>query len=78
MNREKILHNLYLKVSSAETSITFSAFMRQLRKEHPNDVNKFLSFFKDAFDRASEQNLEDLEQVALLEAIHAIGYPSKS
>lgn len=79
MERKEVLEKMYLKVSAqAETSATFSAFMRQLRKERPQDVPKFLTAFKQAFDEASQQNLEDIEQVALLEAMHAIGSTSQS
>lgn len=78
MRRKKVLEEMYLKVSSTETGATFSAFMRQLRKEQPQDVPKFLTAFKRAFDEASQQNLEDIEQIALLEAMHAIGSTTQS
>jgi len=58
-----------------ETIDTFSSTMRNLRKKSPEKVTKFLQAFKQAFDLASEQNLDDVEQLALLEALHVISNP---
>lgn len=63
-----------LKIILAEVNqdMTFSSTMRKLRKDSPNQVIPFLSFFKSAFELAQKENLEDPEQAALLEALQYI------
>jgi hypothetical protein len=47
---------------------TYSSTLRDLRKNHPEQVEPFMIFFKEAFVKAVESNLENLEEAALLEA----------
>ena len=61
-----------LSENNTETAATFSSTMRDLRKSNPKKVNQFLKAFKQAFDMACEQNLDDVEQLALLEAMHVV------
>ena len=58
--------------TTPEITTTYSAIMRDLRKNNPEMVNSFMKSFKDAFDRAMEENLEEAENAALLEAIQTI------
>lgn len=51
-----------------ESTDTFSAAMRSLHKKDPSQAKEFLKAFKEAFDEAMTQNLEDHQEVALLQA----------
>ena len=46
--------------------------MRTLRKEHPDKVKEFLKEFKKNFDKAVLEGLDNVEELALLEAIKKI------
>lgn len=73
--RKKAFQNaveLIKQSKEVETTTTFSSTMRQLRKDSPNKVKSFMEIFKKAFDAASEQKLDDVEQIALLEALQSI------
>ena len=52
---------------------TFSEIVRNLQKEYPDLVKKFLFCFKQAFDEAIEldeiQDLDQLEQACILQAL---------
>lgn len=52
-----------------DVTTTYSAVMRDLRKKEPEKVQAFMRSFKDAFDRAVDENLDEAESAALLEAI---------
>lgn len=51
-----------------ECTSTYSAFMRKLNKENPNLMKDFMRSFKDAFDAAMNERLENHQGVALLKA----------
>lgn len=61
--------------NTTEVTTTYSAFMRELRKDSPELVTNFMKAFKDAFDRAINDNLEEAENTALLEAMQTIEVP---
>lgn len=52
---------------------SYSAVLRHLRKNNPELVTDFLKAFKEAFDEGVQDDLEDIEQAALMEAIQSIG-----
>lgn len=52
---------------------SYSAVLRHVRKHLPDQVNNFLKAFKEAFDSGMTDNLEDVEHLALMEAIKSIG-----
>lgn len=58
-----------IKKASEYMPLTFSATMRFLNKNYKDKVLTFLKIFKEAFDTALLQDLEDKESLALLEAI---------
>lgn len=60
------------EVQEEETS-TYSAMMREINKNQPEIREEFMRKFKDAFDRAMEQNLEDHQTIALMEAKKSLG-----
>ena len=55
-----------------ETTNTFSAAMRKLNKKEPEKVTEFLRAFKEAFDDAMEEGVDDHQNVALLQAKKSI------
>lgn len=59
---------VFKKQSQTESTTTFSAKMRELRKNNPKQVISFLKSFKSAFEQACDDRLEDAENVALLQA----------
>jgi hypothetical protein len=61
--------------NNPEVTTTYSAFMRELRKNNPKLVPSFMKAFKDAFDRAMDDNLEEAENAALLEAMQTVEVP---
>lgn len=63
---------LQLIKESTEVTTTYSAMMRKLRKDQPGKVRDFMKAFKNAFDQATAQKLDDSESVALMEAIQMI------
>lgn len=52
---------------------SYSAVLRHLRKNNPELVSDFLKAFKEAFDEGMRDDLDDIEQAALMEAIQSIG-----
>ena len=63
----------YFKKASEETP-TYSAMMRELnKKKNPELREEFMRKFKDAFDQAMEQELEDAQTLALMEAKKSLG-----
>ena len=60
-------------LKKAQESPSYSATMRKLRKDHPEKVVEFMTSFKEAFDTALEDKLEDIESVALMQAIKTVG-----
>jgi len=56
--------------------LTYSSVMRDLRHNQKDKVNKFMVAFKNAFDEAVLEELEDPDRIALLAAIKEISYES--
>jgi hypothetical protein len=63
------LMNIYSFAEKTDVITTYSAVMRDLRKNNPDKVKDFMKSFKEAFDRAVDDNLDEAENAALLEAI---------
>ena len=59
--------------SAKGPDFSYSAVMRHVRKNSPNKLKQFMKTFKEAFDIGMEDNIPDIEQVALMEAIKTIG-----
>ena len=59
-------------MSHKEITDTYSATMRRLNKEDPEKAKEFMIAFKEAFDDAMDQNIDDGQSVALLQAKEAI------
>lgn len=51
-----------------EVVSTYSAHMRNLKKENPGSMEEFMMHYKEAFDNAMEEELENHQNVALLKA----------
>lgn len=64
-------------IKSAADDFTYSAVMRQLRKEYPEQVMPFLKRFKEAFDQACKENVKDKEKPALMQALQSLGLHEK-
>ena len=52
--------------------LTYSHVMRELRQKDPKGVEKFMKDFKDAFERALDNNLKNPEKHALMESLSHI------
>lgn len=70
MTRLEILKSL---ASKPDDEFSYSAKMRQIRKDHPDKVDDFLKAFKEAFDAAILHNVESVEETALMQAVKMIG-----
>lgn len=55
-----------------EASISYSSVMRELNKNEPEKITKFMEVFKKSFDLAKEKEIENPEALALMEALYAI------
>jgi hypothetical protein len=75
---KQVVTKLAAEPKDETLTVTYSSLMRELRKSKPEKVREFMQVFKAAFDAAVEQGLDDLEQVALLEAIHKLGLTHES
>lgn len=60
-------------LKTAQDAPSYSATMRKIRKDHPDKVTEFMSSFKEAFDEAMEEGLDNVESVALMQAMKNIG-----
>lgn len=69
-NRKKILKSLAKETTSKETvPNTYSEQMRQLNKDGDYEKReKFMKCFKETFDRAMNDSLENHQEIALLSA----------
>lgn len=54
--------------------LSYSSIMRTLRKDKDERKLKFQKTFKDAFDRALDEQLEEPEKIALLAAVKKIDF----
>ena len=52
--------------------LTYSSVMRTLRNKYPEKVKEFEKTFKESFDKAVLEDLDNVEELALLEAIKKI------
>ncbi len=76
IRKKKSIEDLYGKIvlgeesmetSLAETTSTFSAEMRELRKNNPEKVMSFLKQFNQSFQNSLQEGIDNPEQAALLE-----------
>lgn len=56
--------------------LTYSSVMRDLRKNDKYNVNSFMVAFKNAFDEAILEELDDPDRIALTAALKEIGHES--
>jgi hypothetical protein len=75
------LSNKLLLIISANTGLnnprsdlSYSYIIRKLRKNDKENLDKFMKVFKNSFDDAYIENLENPEQIALLSAIKVINF----
>ena len=64
--RYKLLKLFY---KEAKPEFTYSSIMRMLNKKDPDKIPQFMKEFKEAFDKAMEEGLEDSDKIALVQAI---------
>jgi len=58
-----------------KSELSYSYIIRKLRKENDNDRKwQFQIAFKNTFDKAISEKLENPEQIALMSAVKAIDY----
>lgn len=72
VRKKKAVEDLYKKIVLGEENLTeatstFSAEMRELRKNNPEKVMNFLKQFNNSFQNALRESIENPEQAALLE-----------
>lgn len=67
------IFNFFLKEANSNKNFSYSSLMRRIRKEHPDKVLNFMQAFKEAFDSGQDQNIQGLEQVALMQAAKSVG-----
>jgi len=58
------------------SDLSYSYVMRKLRKDKPERLHKFMVVFKQAFDKAFVEEVEDPDNAALMEALQAVDYKS--
>lgn len=75
LNRNKRFNNLLkLALIEIKPDLSYSSVMRKLRKGKDEKRLEFQKEFKNAFDGALNENLEEPEKIALLSAIKAINF----
>ena len=72
IRKKKSVEDLYGKIVLGEENIpeitsTFSAEMRELRKNNPDQVMNFLKQFNQSFQNSLQEGIDNPEQAALLE-----------
>jgi len=71
VRKKKAIENLYNKIilgeNLPEVTSTFSAEMRELRKNNPEKVMSFLKQFNQSFQNSLQEGIDNPEQAALLE-----------
>ncbi len=74
-SRVEILKDMIKSAKEEKTSggFSYSAIMRHIRKNQPELVSEFMKTFKQAFDLGMSEDIPDIEQVALMEAIKTVG-----
>lgn len=64
-----------LGTNNSSANLSYSYIMRELRQQNdPKRLYAFMKSFKDAFDKAFVDELEDPTNIALLSSIKAINY----
>lgn len=64
-NRRKAFEKI---LATKEDASTYSSALRGMNKKNSNDTIPFMKAYKDAFDEAMEEALEDHQNIALLKA----------
>ena len=72
IRKKKSVEDLYGKIVLGEENLpeatsTFSAEMRELRKNNPDQVMNFLKQFNQSFQNSLQEGIDNPEQAALLE-----------
>jgi ABC-type nitrate/sulfonate/bicarbonate transport system substrate-binding protein len=62
------------KSAQLKEDLTYSAVMRDLRKNNPEKVEEFMKEFKKAFDSAVENKIDNIEKTCLFEVLNKIKY----
>lgn len=58
-----------LKIIATKDSPSYSATLRFLRKNKPEEVKVFMQCFKKSFDAAVSENLDNPDKIALIESL---------
>lgn len=61
----------------AQEEPSYSAIMRDLNKNNKDKLEQFMKVFKQTFDDANLENLENADKIALLTAMKAINYKAE-
>lgn len=56
-------------IAAKEDSPSYSATLRFLRKNKPEEVKVFMQYFKKSFDAAVSENLDNPDKIALIESL---------
>lgn len=79
-NKVELCNNVLLILAketgleNTNADLSYSYVMRDLRNNYPDKVTLFMKTFKDTFDAAIDDDLEDADSIALLTAIKKIDY----
>lgn len=57
---------------AAHQDASYSATMREMRQQQPEKVMAFMKSFKEAFDAAISDEMENAEKIALMQALKSI------
>lgn len=55
-----------------KANLSYSYIMRDLRKNHPDQVSNFQRIFKYYFDKAIKSGSDDFENIALMHAVNEL------
>ncbi len=75
-NKLKIIIAAENNLDNVGADLTYSSVMRDLRHNYKDKVKLFMETFKQSFDEAILDELEDPDRIALFAAIKEIGYES--
>jgi hypothetical protein len=68
-NRKENLERILRLAEESDATATYSSIMRDLNKDGDTEKRTaFMKSFKESFDKAMSQSLDDAQGVALLEA----------
>lgn len=71
--RIDILRSFLKEANPPREDFTYSSVMRRVRKQSPELVTRFMKSFKEAFDFGMMKKIDNIEQIALIQAIKSIG-----